>query len=165
KKLDDDYYVIPPEHHWNMDEKGNQMGGERKNAGMKFIFFFSAEDSDQYWVHSDNIELVTIIECISTAGARCHHGFISLFSTDTVISLDSISFSPTGWTDHEIADYWFRNHFIPMAEKYHVDPEKPIVLIADGHSLHEQRAIQMVAYNNSVIIYAFLSKTMHKIQP
>jgi hypothetical protein len=79
--------------------------------------------------------------------------------------LDSVSFSPTGWTDHEIADYWFRNHFIPTAEKYRVDPEKPIVLTVDGHSSHEQRAIQRAAYDNGVIIHAFPSKTTHKIQP
>jgi hypothetical protein len=51
-----------------MDEKGNQMGGGRKNPGTKFIF--SAEDSDRYRIHSDNLELVTIIECVSAAGAK-----------------------------------------------------------------------------------------------
>jgi len=79
-----------------------------------------------------------------------------------VISLDSVSFSLTGWTDHEIADYWFRNHFIPTAEKYHVDPEKPIVFIVDGHSSHKQRAIQRAAYDNGVIIHAFPSKPCTK---
>jgi len=74
KKLDDDHNIIPPEHHWNMDEKGNQMGGGRKNAGTKFIF--SAEDSDRYRVHSDNLELVTTIECISAAGAKMPPWFV-----------------------------------------------------------------------------------------
>jgi len=74
KKLDDDHNIIPPEHHWNMDEKGNQMGGGRKNSGTKFIL--SAEDSDQYRVHSDNLELVTIIECISAAGAKMPPWFV-----------------------------------------------------------------------------------------
>jgi len=74
KKLEDDHDGIPPEHHWNMDEKGNQMGGGRKNTGAKFIF--SSEDSDRYWVHSNNLELVTIIECVSAAGAKMPPWFV-----------------------------------------------------------------------------------------
>ncbi|KAG2078734.1 hypothetical protein BDR04DRAFT_1124419 [Suillus decipiens] len=144
KKLDDDYNNIPPEHHWNMDEKGNQMGGGRKNAGTKFIF--SAEDSNRYWVHSDNLELITIIKCISAAEG---------LAPDIRDLKDKV--------DHEIADYWFRNHFVHTAKNYHVNPEKPIVLTVDGHSSHEQRAIQKAAYENGVIIHAFLSKTTHKI--
>ncbi|KAG1727550.1 DDE superfamily endonuclease-domain-containing protein [Suillus paluster] len=168
KKLDDNYNKIPPEHHWNMDEKGNQMGGGRKNTGMKFIF--SAEDSDCYRVHSDNLELVTIIECVSTAGAKMPPWFVLSEGPapdirDLKDKVGGVSFSPTGWTDHEIADYWFRNHFVPTAEKHCVDPEKPIVLTVDGHSSHEQRAIQRAAYDNGVIIHAFPSKTTHKIQP
>lgn len=29
---------IPPEHKWNMDEKGVQMGGGRKNSSKKFLY-------------------------------------------------------------------------------------------------------------------------------
>ncbi|KIK03092.1 hypothetical protein K443DRAFT_36454, partial [Laccaria amethystina LaAM-08-1] len=36
--LEDKYGGIPPEHQWNMDEKGIQLGGGRKNNGRKFIF-------------------------------------------------------------------------------------------------------------------------------
>jgi len=35
----------------------------------------------------------------------------------------------------------------------------------DGHSSHEQMAIQRVAYDNGIIIHAFPSKTTHKLQP
>ncbi|KAG1840558.1 hypothetical protein F4604DRAFT_1598800, partial [Suillus subluteus] len=66
KEVDDRYNKIPPEHNWNMDEKGNQMGGGRKGDGTKYIFWI--EDKEQYRMHSDNLELVTILECVNAAG-------------------------------------------------------------------------------------------------
>lgn len=57
---------IPPEHIWNMDEKGIQMGGGRKKSSKKFYFLKSQKH--QYRISSDNLELVTILECISAAG-------------------------------------------------------------------------------------------------
>ncbi|KAI6032700.1 hypothetical protein F5J12DRAFT_779149 [Pisolithus orientalis] len=64
-ELEEKYDGIPPEHHWNMDEKGCQMGGGRQGSGMKFIF--SLEDKEHYHLHSDNLELVSIIECVNAA--------------------------------------------------------------------------------------------------
>ena len=60
------YNGIPPEHNWNEDEKGNQMGGGRNGLGMKYIY--AAEDKECYRQHSDNLELITILECVSAAG-------------------------------------------------------------------------------------------------
>ena len=67
QEVEDKYGPIPPEHHWNMDEKGGQHGGGRKGDGQKFIFSRQEADSS-YRQHSDNLELVTIIECASAAG-------------------------------------------------------------------------------------------------
>jgi hypothetical protein len=58
---------IPPEHIWNMDEKGIQLGGGRKNLGKKFYFLH--KQRNKYHIRSDNLELVTILECVSAAGA------------------------------------------------------------------------------------------------
>jgi hypothetical protein len=49
-----------------MDEKGCQMGGGRKNSGRKYIF--TRGRKDRYRLRSDNLELATVIECISAAG-------------------------------------------------------------------------------------------------
>jgi hypothetical protein len=57
---------IPPEHIWNMDEKGIQMGGGRKKSSKKYYFLKSQKH--RYRISSDNLELVTILECISAAG-------------------------------------------------------------------------------------------------
>lgn len=65
-QIEEQYDGIPPEHHWNEDEKGAQMGGGRNGLGMKFIY--AAEAKERYRQHSDNLELVTILECANAAG-------------------------------------------------------------------------------------------------
>lgn len=74
KQLEDQYGGIPPEHHWNMDEKGCQMGGGRGNARTKYIY--SEGSRDRYRIHSDNLELVTILECVNAAGAKMPPWFV-----------------------------------------------------------------------------------------
>jgi hypothetical protein len=49
-----------------MDEKGIQMGGGRKNSGKKYLFL--KHKKQKYHIRSDNLELVTVIECVSAAG-------------------------------------------------------------------------------------------------
>ena len=65
-QIEEQYGDIPPEHHWNEDEKGAQMGGGQNGSGMKFIF--AAEARERYHQHSDNLELVTILKCANAAG-------------------------------------------------------------------------------------------------
>ena len=67
---------LPPEHIWNMDEKGIQLGGGRKNNGQTFCRLESLRRSDFYRVRSDNLELVTVIECISAAGDAMPPSFV-----------------------------------------------------------------------------------------
>ena len=57
---------LPPEHLWNEDEKAIQMGGGRKNDGKKFYFF--KDQKNRYRLGSDNLKLVTVMECVSAAG-------------------------------------------------------------------------------------------------
>ena len=60
------YDGIPPEHIWNMDEKGVQMGGGRKKSSKKY--YYLKNQKHKYRIRSDNLELSTILECISAAG-------------------------------------------------------------------------------------------------
>jgi hypothetical protein len=60
------YDGIPPEHIWNMDEKGVQMGGGRKKSSKKY--YYLKDQKHKYRIRSDNLELTTILECISAAG-------------------------------------------------------------------------------------------------
>ena len=57
-----------------MDEKGIQLGGGRKKTGKKY--FFSRKDRARYKLRSDNLKLVTIIECVSADGASLPPGIV-----------------------------------------------------------------------------------------
>lgn len=59
---------------WNMDEKGCQLGGGRKNNGRKYIF--PRSQRNRYRLRDENLELMTIIECISATGDFLPPGFI-----------------------------------------------------------------------------------------
>jgi len=64
--LHSEYDGIPPQHFWNEDEKGIQMGGGRKNSGKKY--YYLKDQKNRYRLGSDNLELVTVMECVSAAG-------------------------------------------------------------------------------------------------
>jgi hypothetical protein len=74
KELLDVYGPIPPEHEWNMDEKGIQMGGGRKNNQKKFLC--PRDSNERYRIRSDNLELSTVLECISAAGVATPPAFV-----------------------------------------------------------------------------------------
>ena len=57
---------IPSEHIWNMDEKGIQLGGGQKNTSKKY--FYLKDQKQKYRLKSDNLELITVLECVSAAG-------------------------------------------------------------------------------------------------
>ncbi|OJA20600.1 hypothetical protein AZE42_08547 [Rhizopogon vesiculosus] len=74
KALNEKHDGIPLEHNWNVDEKGCQMDGDRKGDNSKFVF--SKSNLDRYRIRSDNLELVTTIECVSAAGDSIPASFI-----------------------------------------------------------------------------------------
>ena len=57
-----------------MNKKGIQMGGGCKNNGTKYIFLHV--HTDFYWQQSDNLELVTVIECGNAAGVMIWLHFV-----------------------------------------------------------------------------------------
>ncbi|KAF8474501.1 hypothetical protein DFH94DRAFT_806413 [Russula ochroleuca] len=59
KQLEFQHDGIPPDHHWNMDERGCQMGSGRGNLRM-----------------SDNLVPVTTIECVNATGAKMPPWFV-----------------------------------------------------------------------------------------
>ncbi|EGN98067.1 hypothetical protein SERLA73DRAFT_123464 [Serpula lacrymans var. lacrymans S7.3] len=166
KQLNDMYGGIPPEHDWNMDEKGIQMGGGRKGDGTKY--FYNRKQKGSYCISDDNLELVTVIECISAAGALMKPGFVlkegPLPDLSDVEGIGSISRTKTGWTNRGICEEWFNKTFIPESQACRID-DRPVILTLDGHDSHEQPVLQALAYEHSIIIYRLPSKTTHKLQP
>ncbi|KIK82445.1 hypothetical protein PAXRUDRAFT_153759 [Paxillus rubicundulus Ve08.2h10] len=164
---------IPWENIYNMDEKGCQHGGGQKTSPEKY--FVPHGRYPKYKAHSSNLELVTIIECVCADGTNLLPGF--MFSGNEFFHVlrhfaqftFSLAMSPTGWTDHDIFEHWFTTVFVPEAEKCHVDPNKPIMLMLNGHNSHERRELKSKHCNglwsHCIIIIAFPLKTMHKLQP
>jgi len=103
-----------------------------------------------YRIHSDNLELMTVIECISPSGLLVPPLFI--LSSGPIPSFPNLSneiavivTSPNGWTDNEISTVWFLEMFIPFANSHKVT-DVPIVLLLDGHNSHESDAFCEVAF-------------------
>jgi len=66
---------IPWRNMYNMDEKGIQMGGGRN--GRRIVYFFGVEDKMKYKIQVDDLQLVTIIDCVCADGtAEIGPGFV-----------------------------------------------------------------------------------------
>ena len=162
------YPNLPPEHIWNMDEKGVQFGGGRKNA-KKYFHLCSLKKSDFYRIRSDNLELMTVIECVSPSGLAVPPTFIlsdgpTPVPTEVSAPIGAIGTSQNGWTDNQIGAMWFNDQFIPFAKSRKVSDD-PIVLFLDGHGSHESEEFRNSAFEHGVIVIAFPSKCTHKLQP
>ena len=57
-----------------MDEKGIQLGGGQKDG--KKSYYFKRLRKQCYKLRSDNLELVTVIECVSVGGHKAPTSFI-----------------------------------------------------------------------------------------
>ena len=164
----DAYPDLLPQHVWNIDEKGLQLGGGCKQ--LKKIFCLkSLKQSKFYWICLDNLELVTIIKCISPASLLIPPAFIlAQGPTPALPNLDipigAVSISPNGWTDNKLSLKWFKETFIPFASAHKIN-DAPILLLVDGHDSHKTDNLQKIAYEHNIFILAFPSKCTYKLQP
>ena len=160
------YPNLPPEHVWNMDEKGVQFGGGRKRL-KKYYHLQSLKKSKFYRVCSDNLELMTVIECVSPSGLSVPPSFVLSSGPtpsfpDLCSKIGAIATSPNGWTDNEIGTVWFIETFIPFANNHKVT-DAPILLLLDGHNLHESDTFRKAAFEHNIIVVVFPSKCTHKL--
>jgi len=136
KLLKDVYNTYPnilPEHIWNMDEKGVQFRGGRKQS-KKYYHLWSMRKSKFYHICSDNLKLMTIIECISPSGLSVPPSFVLSSGPipsfpDPSFKIAEIATSPNGWTDNEIGTAWFMETFILFANDHKVT-DAPVVTAA-----------------------------------
>jgi len=162
------YPDFPPQHIWNMDEKGLQLGGGQKWS-KKFFHLRGLKKSNFYQICLDNLELITIIECILPASLSVPPTFILAKGPtpalpDLEVLIATIGKSPNGWTDNELGLKWFQEIFIPFANTHKVN-NAPILLLLDGYDSHETDELCSVAYEHNIFILAFPSKCTHKLQP
>lgn len=177
---------FPIENIYNMDEKGCQRGGGRRAQLRKY--FMSATRRAQYQIRSDNLELITIIECVCADGSNLQPGFIfpgvnpfrewfqdGIDNDILYVPYDwthkhtltwhfSVGTTENGWTTDQACLKWFNHCFLPQAQARN-KTGKPIALLMDGHGSHVTKALRTLAEANNVHIYTFPSHTTHKLQP
>ena len=68
--------------------------------------------------------------------------------------------SSNGWMNQDLFDGWFTNHFLQYAV-----PQRPIVLLMDGHSSHFSPATITLAAHNQVLLFVLPPNTTHITQP
>ena len=79
EKLNTEYPDLPPEHMWNMDEKGIQMGDSKENNRKLYYWLRGSnklKKKNFYRICCDNLQLVTVTECISASGALMPPAFV-----------------------------------------------------------------------------------------
>ncbi|THU98481.1 DDE-domain-containing protein, partial [Dendrothele bispora CBS 962.96] len=159
---------IPWDNVYNMDEKGIQLGGGRKGAQVKY--FFDIDDKMMYRLQSDDLELVTIIDCVCADGTSeilpCFV-FSGVKKAEEWFNVDDkilIASSTNGWTDDEIGFEWFKRVFVPQAKAKNTSG-KPILLIYDGHGSHTLESWAKHGFENDVVLYCLPPHTTHRLQP
>jgi len=151
-----------------MDEKGVQFRGGRKWS-KKYYHLRSLRKSKFYRIRLDNLELMTIIECISPSGLSVPPSFVLSSGPipsfpDPSFKITAIATSPNSWTNNEIGTAWFMETFILFANNHKVT-DAPVVLLLDGHNSHESDAFHEATFQNNIIVITFPSKCTHKLQP
>ena len=154
--------IKSPKQCWNMDETGVQL---EHNPG-KILARKGAKHLQS--PTSGNRETITIIACISAAGEACPPHIIP--KGKTVKTLESFrteditpaqwSVSESGWTKQGIALLWFEKTFIPS-----IGPERPQILILDGHDSHSFVELIESALQNDIILVELPAHTSHWLQP
>lgn len=112
--------------------------------------------------------LVTVETCISAAGVFVPPMFVFPRVKENPRLMDDAfpgSFAvyhKTGWITKETFIVWFKK-FIDFSNP---TPEKPVLLLLDGHNSHT-KSLELinVARENNVIILTFPPHTTHRLQP
>jgi hypothetical protein len=148
---------------WNMDETGLQLDVKpRKVIATKGTKHLHSRTSG-------NRETITVIACVSAAGKALPPHIIvkgktqrSLmgFNTEVAPQGTNWSWSETGWTKQGLAKLWFTNTFLA-----NIGPDRPQVLVLDGHDSHNFLEMIELARENQIEIVELPSHTSNWLQP
>ena len=115
---------------------------------------------------SGNKSQVTVVACINAIG-QCLPPFI-IFDAKN-LNMDwakeevpgtTYGLSDSGWIDMLLFKKWFFHHFLN-----HAGPNRPLLLLLDGHSSHYNLEAVEIARKNDVIIFTLVPHTTHEMQP
>lgn len=152
-----------PNQIWNCDETGKQF----QHNPVKVIAQKGAKNVVSRV--SENRTNITIMACVNGAGEKMVpmvivkgktsaslHGLNVLDAPDGTI----FAFQENGWINEEIAEKWFREVFLQ-----HCGPERPQLLLLDGHSSHESLGLLELAIHENIEIFCLPPHTTHALQP
>jgi hypothetical protein len=75
-----------------------------------------------------------------------------------------IGLSDNGWTSDFHCYQWFKDTFIPQATEQNTSG-KPILLIYDGHRLHEKYELLHLVKEHNIILFSLPPHMTHMLQP
>ena len=148
---------------WNMDETGMIL----EHRPTKVI----ARRGSRYLQSrtSGNRELITVIAAVNATGKVLPPHMVvkgksrlvlNGFDSDKAPEGTVMSVSDSGWTKQGIAALWFTEVFLK-----HIGPERPQVLVMDGHDSHCYVEFIEKAMAEGIILIELPSHTSHWLQP
>ncbi|THU89461.1 hypothetical protein K435DRAFT_821393 [Dendrothele bispora CBS 962.96] len=151
---------IPWDNIYNMDKKGIQLRGGQKGAQIKY--FFNVDDKMMYRLQSDDLEVMTIIDCVcadGTSGIRPCFVFSGVKKAEEWFNkiltfFAIIANSMNGWTDNEIGFHE------PQVKEKNMSG-KPILLIYENHGSHTLESWAEYGFENNIVLYCLPPHTTH----
>ena len=152
-----------PDRLWNMDETGLQLDVKPTKVVAK------KGSKHLHSRTSGNRETITVIACVSASGKTLPPHIIvkgktakSLmgFNTEASPPGTNWSWSETGWTKQGLAKLWFTDTFMA-----NIGPERPQLLVLDGHDSHNFLELIDLAVENNIHIVEMPAHTSNWLQP
>ena len=162
-------YNIPPAHIWNMDETGYCIAGNIKHTQRVIV---PKTQRIIYTAGASNREWVSIIECVSAAGAALSPYLIFkgkqlqvefMRWIDRHLSSWSYGVSENGWTDNWHGISWLES--FNKCTKRNLASDQWRLLILDGHKSHIQGDFWQYALDNKILLLCLPPHTSHYLQP
>ena len=145
---------------YNMDESGMPLDPRCPNViakrGQKKVRYRLSGKKDQ----------ITFVACVNAIGQALppmvifEGKYLNHQWTEGEVPGTFYGMSNKGWTDQELFQLWFKNHFL----KYAV-PNHPLLLLLDGHSSHYEPSSIEFARENGIILFCLPPHTTQDSQP
>ena len=139
---------------FNMDESGMRLSPAPPKVlckkGTKSLNWTTGGDKSQ----------ITVVGCVS-AGGYCLPPMV-IYDRKTLhqdmskgkVAGTMYGLSSKGWIDQELFDSWFKHHFL-----WYVPPQRPMLLLMDGHSSHYCPQTIHFAAKEKVILFTLPPNT------
>nr|XP_022314252.1 uncharacterized protein LOC111118860 [Crassostrea virginica] len=152
-----------PEHIWNCDETGKQF----QHTPVKVISQKGARNV--VGRVSENKTNTTIMVCVNGAGGKMVPMVVVKGKTSATLHGLNVTDAPpgtvfayqeNGWMSEKLGEMWFRDVFLKNC-----GPDRPQLLILDGHSSHETLGLLELAIQENIHIICLPPHTSHMLQP